>query len=308
MTEGREDLGVVFNIQHYSIHDGPGIRTTVFLKGCPLRCLWCQNPESQSARPELFFNADMCKGCGTCVAACPEQAITVHDGRSWTDRARCSGAGMCAEVCPNEARNLMGRYATVEEVFQDVNADAIFYERSGGGVTLSGGDPVSQPRFATALLRKCREAGLHTTIDTCGHARWETLEPMLRYVDLVLLDLKHMDPEEHRKLTGVPNQLILENAKRIHHEIQIPLLARVPVIPGCNDSVENLAATANFIVKELGASIRVHVLPYHRLGEAKYERLEKVGGGFRAEPPSEARMEQVRQVFESFGLTAVVGG
>ena len=308
MTQLRDDRGLIFNIQHYSIHDGPGIRTTVFLKGCPLHCLWCQNPESQSARPEPFFNADRCKGCGTCVVACPEQAISLHDGRSWTDRTRCRGAGRCAEVCPNEARNLMGRYATVEEVFKEVNADAIFYKRSGGGVTLSGGDPVSQPRFATALLQMCKEEGLHTTLDTCGYARWEALQPMLQYVDLVLLDLKHMDAAEHRRLTGVSNELILENAKRMHHEKHIPLLARVPVIPGCNDSIDNLQATAQFIATELDASIRVHVLPYHRLGEAKYDRLEKAGTPFMAEPPSAGRMAEIRQVFESFGLTAVVGG
>lgn len=300
--------GTIFNIQHYSIHDGPGIRTTVFLKGCPLRCLWCQNPESQSARPELFFDADKCKGCGTCVAACPEQAVTLHDGRSWTDRARCSGAGKCAAVCPNEARNLMGRSATVEEVFKDVNADAIFYRRSGGGVTLSGGDPVAQPRFSTALLRMCKEVGLHTTIDTCAYAQWDVLAPMLQYVDLVLLDLKHMDAGAHRRLTGVSNEVILENARRIYREMHVPLLARLPLIPGCNDSPENLAATAAFVANELAPSIRVHVLPYHRLGETKYERLEKSGGAFSAEPPDDARMAEVRQIFESYGLTAVVGG
>lgn len=308
MTEASDTRGVVFNVQHYSIHDGPGIRTTVFLKGCPLRCLWCQNPESQSARPELFFNVEKCQGCGTCVAACPEQAITLHDGRSWTDRARCTGAGKCAEVCPNEARNLMGRYATVEEVFKDVNSDAIFYRRSGGGVTLSGGDPVAQPRFATALLRMCKEAGLHTTIDTCGHARWDVLQPVLQYTDLVLLDFKHMDADEHRKLTGVSNEQILENARRIHHEMHIPLLARIPVIPGCNDSDENMAAAADFVANELDRSIRVHVLPYHRLGETKYERLEKNGRGFTTEPPSEARMAEVQQIFTARGLTVVVGG
>ena len=303
-----DDRGVIFNIQHYSIHDGPGIRTTLFLKGCPLRCLWCQNPESQSARPELFFDADKCKGCGTCVTACPEQAITLDRGRSWTIRERCNGAGKCAEACPNEARNLMGTYMTAEEVFKDVAADAIFYQRSGGGVTLSGGDPVSQPGFATTLLRMCKEAGIHTTLDTCGHARWETLRPMLEYVDLVLFDLKHIDPAEHQKLTGVSNDWILENAKRIHHEMHIPLLARVPIVPGYNDSAENVQATARFIAVELDRSIKVHLLPYHRLGETKYERLEKPSAIFSTEPPSDARMAELQHVFASFGLTAVIGG
>ncbi len=298
--------GVIFNVQHYAIHDGPGIRTTVFLKGCPLRCVWCQNPESQSARPELFFDADQCKGCGACAEACPEQAITIREGRSWTDRGRCRGAGACAEACPNEARNLMGRPATAEEVFQEVAADAIFYQRSGGGVTLSGGDPVAQPALAATLLRMCKAANLHTTLDTCGHARWETLRPMLEYVDLVLYDLKHMDPAEHARLTGVSNAWILENAKKIH-DMRIPLLARMPIVPGYNDSVENVKATAQFIATALGAC-NVHLLPYHRLGETKYERLERQDNRFSAEPPSEARMAELQQLFQSFGLTAVVGG
>lgn len=307
MTAERE-RGVIFNIQHYSIHDGPGIRTTVFLKGCPLRCLWCQNPESQSLRPELFFDADKCKGCGTCVAACPDQAITLDGGRSWTNREQCKGAGGCAEACPNEARNLIGRFATAEEVFKDVAADNIFYQRSGGGVTLSGGDPVAQSGFATTLLRLCKRAGIHTTLDTCGHARWETLRPMLEHTDLVLFDLKHMDSVQHKQLTGASNDWILENARRIHHELSIPLLARVPIIPGYNDSAENLQATARFIAEELNTSTKVHLLPYHRLGETKYERLEKQGTAFSAEPPSEARMAELQQVFGSFGLTAVIGG
>jgi pyruvate formate lyase activating enzyme len=242
------------------------------------------------------------------VSACPEQAIFLRDGRSWMNRERCKGTGKCAEACPNEARNLMGTYMTAEEVFKDVAADTIFYERSGGGVTLSGGDSVSQPRFATTLLRMCKEAGLHTTLDTCGHARWETLRPMLEYVDLVLFDLKHMDPAEHQKLTGVSNEWILENAKRIHHEMRTPLLARVPIVPGYNDSMENIQATAKFITRELDRSIKVHLLPYHRLGETKYERLEKQGTTFSTEPPSEARLAELQQVFASFGLTTAIGG
>ncbi len=308
MNELEAVKGVVFNIQHYSIHDGPGIRTTVFLKGCPLRCLWCQNPESQTSKPELFFATEKCTGCATCLPACPTQAITVHDGRSWTDRALCTGGGKCAEVCPNEARNLMGREMTVGEVFKDVNGDAIFYQRSGGGVTISGGDAVAQPKFAASLLQLCKAAGLHTTVDTCAHARWDTFLPILQYTDLVLLDFKHMDPVEHAKFTGVSNELILENAKRIHHELHTPLLARVPVIPGVNDSADNIAATARFVAQELAPSIRVHLLPYHKLGETKYERLEKAGQSFTTQPPTDGRMAELRHLVESFGLSATLGG
>ncbi len=308
MTDARHTEGVIFNLQRYSIHDGPGIRTTVFLKGCPLRCLWCQNPESQAARAQVFFVKENCKGCGACVRACPEGAIDLVEGRSRTNRDLCTGAGKCAEVCPNEARNLMGRQITAGEVFDEVAADDIFYQRSGGGATLSGGEPLAQPEFATAVFRLCRDASIHTTLDTCGYAPWETMRRVLEHVDLVLYDFKHMDPEQHRRYTGVSNELILQNAKRIHHELGIPLLARVPVIPGYNDGLENLGATARFIATELGDSIRVHLLPYHRLGEAKHERMEQPGKSIAAQPPSEEYMEEIRQVLESFGLTVHLGG
>lgn len=307
-NEAEAAEGVIFNIQHYSIHDGPGIRTTVFLKGCPMYCLWCQNPESQASQPELFFVSEKCTGCGKCVEVCLEHAIEIYEGRSRTNREICKGAGKCAEVCPNEARNLMGRYVTVGEVFKDVAGDSIFYQRSGGGVTIGGGEPLAQPRFTVSLLKLCKDAGIHTAIDTCGYARWETAKQVLNFVDLVLYDFKHMDPVEHEKCTGVSNDLILENAKKIHHELAIPMLARIPIIPGHNDSVENIEATAKFIATELSNSIKVHLLPYHRLGETKYERLETADKAISIESPSEEYMAELQKIVESFGLTAVVGG
>lgn len=300
--------GGVFNIQHYSIHDGPGIRTTVFLKGCPLRCLWCQNPESQVSQAELFFDSAKCKACGTCAPVCPTSAIEIRDGRLWTNRQLCRGSGRCAAVCPNEARHLMGREMTAGEVFKEVNGDAIFYQQSGGGVTLSGGDPVSQPKFSTDLLRLCKEAGLHTAIDTCGHIEWETLRTMLEWVDLVLLDLKHMDSSKHKELTGVANDWILENARRICHELSVPLWVRVPIIPGYNDSIENIASTAGFVARQLGPSVRMNLLPYHTMGETKYERLEVQGRSFLAEPPSDQAMVELQQLIESFRLSVSIGG
>jgi pyruvate formate lyase activating enzyme len=308
MNDARNTPGVIFNIQRYSIHDGPGIRTTVFLKGCPLRCLWCQNPESQIARPEVFFVRENCTGCGACVRACPEGAIELVGDRSRTNRDVCTGAGKCAEVCPNEARNLMGRHVTAGEVLDEVAADDIFYQRSGGGATLSGGEPLAQPEFASAVFRLCRDASIHTTLDTCGYAPWETMRRVLEHVDLVLYDFKHMDPEQHQGYTGVSNELILENAKRIHHELGIPMLARVPVIPGYNDTAANVDATARFVASELGNPIMVHLLPYHRLGEAKHERMEQPGRSIAAQPPSDEDMEGIREVFESFGLTVRLGG
>lgn len=308
MNETENTKGIIFNLQRYSIHDGPGIRTTVFLKGCPLRCLWCQNPESQASQPEIFFDREKCTGCGTCVQACPEGAIEIEDGVSRMNRQLCKGRGKCTEICPNEARNLIGRYVTDGEVFKEVKTDEIFYQGSGGGVTLSGGEPLAQPEFAIALLKLCQDAGINTALDTSGYARWETLKRVLKYVDLVLYDFKHMDPVEHKKCTGVSNNLILDNARKIHHELSIPILARVPIILGYNDSVENIEATARFIATELDNSIKVHLLPYHRLGEVKYERLERPGKPVSIEPPSEERMSELKKIVESFGLTVYIGG
>lgn len=300
--------GVIFNIQHYSIHDGPGIRTTVFLKGCPLHCLWCQNPESQASQPEIFFNSENCTGCGKCTQVCPEGAIEICEERSRMNREICKGAGKCAEVCPNEVRELMGSYVTAGEVLKDVAGDSIFYQRSGGGVTLGGGEPLAQPQFTISLLKLCKDAGIHTALDTCGHAGWETVKRILNYVDLVLYDFKHMDPMQHKKYIGVSNDLILDNARKIHHELSIPILARLAIIPGYNDSAENIKATAKFIKSELGNSIKVHLLPYHKLGETKYERLERPGNSVSIEPSSEEYMSELQEIVESLGLIAYVGG
>ena len=271
----NSDRGIIFNIQGYCIHDGPGIRTSVFLKGCPLCCSWCQNPESHFPLPELFFAEEKCSGCGTCIPICPEKAIRLQGIKSHTDRQLCKGAGLCVDACPNEARALIGRRATVDEVFKEIAADSLFYRESGGGVTLSGGEPLAQPEFAASILKKCRDAGFHTALDTCGYASWATAREVLRYVNLVLFDFKHMNPEMHRKYTGVSNELILQNAEKIHHGMSIPMRARVTLVPGFNDFPENLEATARFIADRLSNAIPVHLLPYHRLGEAKWERLDK---------------------------------
>uniref|UniRef100_A0A7C2K2L7 Glycyl-radical enzyme activating protein n=1 Tax=candidate division WOR-3 bacterium TaxID=2052148 RepID=A0A7C2K2L7_UNCW3 len=303
--------GMIFNIQRYSIHDGPGIRTTVFMKKCPLRCFWCQNPESQNERVELFFYQDKCTGCGRCVEICTQKAIEIYEGVARTNRERCKGpdkCGKCVEVCPNAARSIIGRMMSANEVFQEVKKDMIFYEASGGGVTLSGGEPLAQAEFAEAILKLCKEVGLHTAIDTCGYAKWENIEKVFKYVDLVLFDFKHMDPFEHQKGTGVPNYLILENAKRIHRELKIPLVARIPIIPGYNDSEYNLVSIAKFIVTELDASVKVNLLPYHNLGIAKYIQLEREKIPFNIELPSENKMEEIKNLMESFGLEITIGG
>lgn len=304
---GPDTEGMVFDIQHFSIHDGPGIRTTAFLKGCPLTCLWCQNPESQSVVPEVMFHEDRCTGCGLCVDACANGAVTVEDGLSRTARDLCTGLGGCVEVCPNRARTLTGRRMRAGDVFDRVIADAMFYERSGGGVTLSGGEPLAQPDFSEAVFRLCKEAGLHTALDTCGYAGWSTVERVLRHVDLVLYDLKHMDSAEHQKLTGVSNGPILENARRIRHELQLPIHARIPLITGWNDDIANLEATARFIAEELGPDTPVHLHPYHRFGEGKYESLGRAAATAPT-PPSDDEVQRAKGVFAGFGLRVVIGG
>jgi pyruvate formate lyase activating enzyme len=300
--------GVVFNIQRYSIHDGPGIRTTVFMKGCPLRCVWCQNPESQASRPQLFFNRERCTGCGQCAAVCPEKAVEILEGKAVTDRGLCTACGLCVEGCPVEAREIMGKFMTAAEVVEEVMKDEVFYRTSGGGVTLSGGEPFAQPDFSASILSLCKEKGIHTAIETCGYARWEVAERVLPFVDLVLFDLKQMSGVEHLKLTGAPNSLILQNLKRIWHEKHIPILLRIPVIPGCNDSPENIRATARFVAGELDPSMQVHLIPYHRLGVSKTEQLEMASLQTSIEPPDEEDLAHLKEAMEAEGLKKVVVG
>lgn len=309
MQSDKTIQGVIFNVQHYSIHDGPGIRTTVFIKGCPLRCKWCQNPESQNYQPELLFYQEKCTGCGTCIPFCAAGAISNNEeGVTVTNRQICQGCCKCTEICPNEARTQVGRRVTAGEVFEKVLADKIFYDRSCGGVTLSGGEPLAQPQFSAALLSLSKEAGINTVLETSGYAKWETVRQVMVNVDLIYYDFKHMDSQTHLKLTGVPNELILENVKRIYHELKIPVVARVPIIPGENDSESNLTLTAEFIAKELSDSIKVHLLPYHRLGESKVERLERSGRSFTTVVPTEEYLLTLQKIFECYNLQSQIGG
>lgn len=301
----------VFNVQSYSIHDGPGIRVTVFVKGCPLRCRWCANPESNLTRPQLMTYSSKCTACGRCTEACPQQAIAiaVKDGKpcAVTDRAKCTDCGACEEVCPNEAREIVGREMTVGQVLDQVQKDRLFIDASGGGITVSGGECLAHPAFTEALLRAAQEAGLHTAIESCSFASREVYDRVLKYVDLPLLDIKHMDPDEHERLTGVPNGIILDNIRHAYHDLKKNVTIRVPTIPGCNDSDGNIAATARFVRDELGPDVPVHLLPYHRLGESKNASLGREMD-LSIDVPSDEHMQHLKQIVESFGLFCQIGG
>ncbi len=301
--------GLIFDIRKYTLHDGPGVRTTVFFKGCPLSCLWCCNPESQASRPELVWVAERCLGCDLCLAECPADALKTSDaGAKVVDRERCERCGRCAERCPGDALNLFGRRVTVEAVLAEVTRDALYFEGSGGGLTLSGGEPMAQPDFAAALLwrYKHEEKGESTAVETCGHVEWPVFERLAADVDLFLYDIKHMDPAEHRRLTGRDNRLILENARRLAQAGRA-LVIRLPLIAGINDHRENLEATADFALSLAGVT-RVDLLPYHRLGEPKYRRLEREYALGKLPSLPEERVAQVRQILEKRGLEVRVGG
>ncbi len=273
MLNGAVIRGIVFNVQKFSLHDGPGIRTIVFLKGCPLSCLWCDNPESRSSKPQLALGRKLCNRCLKCVAACPEHAIALNSKGISIDRRRCTACGRCVEVCYPKALILYGKEETTEQVFEKVVKDRIFYEGSGGGITLSGGEPLRQPEFASALLELCHKRGIHTCIETSGYASSQDFAKVLAFTDYVLFDLKHMDREVHHRYTGRWNDVILANAKVLAGS-GLPVVWRMPLIPGVNDTLENIRATARF-VKAIGKDHGIEVLPYHRLGVGKYQAIGK---------------------------------
>lgn len=311
--------GRVYDIQGFSVQDGPGIRTTVFLKGCPLRCPWCHSPESQAFYKQLSWISMRCLGTercqDRCVKACPKNAIahagTRMDAVSQTelqlihvDRTLCDNCGECAAACHPHALYLCGEDYTVDEIVEKVLADRSFFEHSGGGATVSGGEALCQPDFTREVLRRLKEEGIHTALDTTGYAKWETVESVMPYVDLFLYDLKHMDSAKHKEIIGVPNEPIIENAKRIAAaggKMQV----RIPVIPMFNDSEENIRKTAE-LCRELGDAVTViQLLPYHNLGVAKYQRISD-GKVLEATPPSDEKMQRLKSVMEEYGLKVTI--
>ncbi len=278
--EDRKTTGIVFNIQKYSVHDGPGIRTIAFLKGCHLRCRWCSNPESQQAHPEVAVNNNRCIGtdkCSYCMDACNKGALYRDGTKIALHREMCRGCEdlVCARACPAQGLNIYGSVKTVDEVMTVVQQDAPFYARSGGGMTLSGGEPFMQGRFALALLREARARFIRTAVETCGMCEQNVLLECARYLNYVLFDVKHMNSEKHKEQTGMPNKQILSNLQALVREFpDKPILCRTPIVPGFNDKVEEVRDIAEFVAS-LGDHVQYEMLPYHRLGTQKYEFLNR---------------------------------
>lgn len=302
-------LGMVARIARMAVHDGPGTRTVIFLKGCPLRCQWCSSPETQGGNAELRYDARRCVGCGDCLAACPPSAIsTTTAGTVETDRDLCVACGRCVEACRHGARRLVGRMATPAGVMAEIEKDEVFYYRSGGGVTISGGEPLAQADFVLEIVTACKARGIHTALETSGYGPWEQLAPLVAPLDLIYVDLKHMDDDAHRRLTGVGCHLILDNLRRLARQPGRPgIVIRVPVVPGMNDTTDNVRQTARF-VRDLACVQRVELLPYHRLGVHSYAAI---GEEYRLEeiqPPSVERMNDLAELMRSEDIPVRVGG
>jgi pyruvate formate lyase activating enzyme len=304
MTQDAAVTGVIFDIKKFAVHDGPGIRTTVFLKGCPLRCKWCHNPESQAFGPQLAQFPRNCIGCGKCIEVCPQHAITPGPEGNVINRALCRNCGTCAGVCYAEALVLHGREVTVGEVLAEVDKDRLFYENSGGGMTLSGGEPLAQPEFALALLREGKRVGLRNALDTSGDVPWELLAEAAQAADLILYDIKCTDAQQHLEGTGRPNDRILANLERVGHG-ETPVYIRVPIIPGFNDDPREVEAIGR-LAERLPAVQEVELLRYHGLGEGKYVSLGLSCPTHGLKPPTDEQMETLKAAVGALGVACVV--
>ena len=300
-----EDLGLISDIQRFSVHDGPGIRTTVFMKGCQLECWWCQNPECLNPYPELMTRDIKCMTCGNCANSCPVNAIAIDkDKGRIIDRGKCNRCFECVDICPTKALTKAGNYMTLEEVIKEIEKDEIFYSKSNGGVTVSGGEPLSQALFTHNMLEICKQRGFHTALDTSGYSPWPTFKRVLKHVDLVLYDLKHMDPKLHEKATGESNEFIISNLRKV--SVSKETWLRIPLVPGYNDTKENPEKVGK-LGREIGVA-RVSILPFHKLGEGKYKQIGKQHSLGETNIPSRDQLQEIQKFLEGFGLQATIGG
>lgn len=295
----------IFNIQKFSVHDGPGIRTTVFFKGCPLKCLWCHNPESQNTQKEILHDINKCVLCGKCVEVCPQNAVRIENNVVLTDNNKCNHCGECVIYCIPGARQIAGKEYTVDEVLKEVIKDKVFYEHSNGGVTVSGGEPLIQIDFIEELLKKLKENNIHTAVDTCGAVSFENLKRVAPYTDVFLYDLKVMDDEKHKEFVGISNKLILENLKKlslIHNNINL----RMIIVEGVNADEKHIEDTLKFI-ENLNIK-KINLLPYHDIAKHKYKKLNMIYEDNKMKKPSEEKMQIFKEMFESNNYNVKIGG
>jgi len=301
--------GLIFDIQGHSVHDGPGTRTTVFMNQCPLKCVWCSNPESWFSHPVMRYSETRCVCCGDCIKACPENAISVSPKTNELihNRTKCDQCTTfeCVEACKHEGAFLTGEYYTVDELMEILKRNRQFWS-SDGGVTFSGGEPLFQKQFISEVLRRCQESYMNVCIETTAHLQTEYFLNIIEYVDWAFIDLKHMDPMVHKKLTGVENTLILKNVRMLaEKDWNGFIVARIPIIPHVNDDEKNIRATARFI-KEIGLEV-INILPFHRLGESKYKQLGQNYDFANQEAPTQEYMEKIKKIIIQEGIICFVG-
>lgn len=296
-------MGLIFDIKRYAIHDGPGIRVTVFLKGCPLACKWCHNPESISSKREKMYTASTCIGCGECVRACPVKAVSITKEGVKTDLEKCRLCGDCVEICPTKSLEIVGEEKSVEEIMAIAEKERLLIEESNGGITFSGGEPLMQPEFLIDLLKASKQHGFHRTVDTSGFAPEKTLLTVAQDTDLFLFDLKHIDNEMHKKFTGVSNKIILSNLQKLA-EIGAEIEIRIPVIGGINTDAATMGKMADFISSLAGNKKKVTLLPYHNIAVMKNNKLGKTPPLLNAEEPNQELLANIKDIFKSYGLEA----